>query len=1082
MKISLLLVGVLGMLAVCQADAVRLKIVGPDGKPVAGAAVRVFEIGGIASRPKVEKPLELTSDAGGNIAFESKNPLPVAEGPSELGRLYLGAQVRAAGLALAQSELKAGDNALSLQAGHAFGGVLLDDNEKPVAGVKIELRSISSPGQSVQELSFFRDISSGDDGVPSALSDASGKWVLDGLPLKGTAEIGVADPRFKNESFAFDLSKGAPPLFLERGGILKGRLLKPDGTGAGAVRFFAGMAAGLPKTGADGRFEIGGLGSDDLDLQVFGSMMGNQPFLVPSKHVAGLQPGEVRDIGDWKTRDGIHVRGKVVEAGTNQPIEGAIVEVFAKGDVGQGTSGKDGAFDFVASPDNYGVSASMEGFVRYDSHGIPNPVGGVIDVGAITLKRGLKIKGVVKNEAGTPVVAFLYADKNGDRAYTRSDEKDGSFTFDGLEAGDYTVGGQGQKIVAGEKFSISDKPSAPLSVVVEGKDALPNASQIAGRVLDEAGRPIAGAKVRLKIKQVRGYTENQTLVSGLDGTYSAALSSPTATPEIAGVSRPGWTFGGAQLILANAIWRGDITLQKRGVVLRGRILDSHGAPVAGAYVGLADGYSLPVVADANGAFAFPDAPARGTKMMASDGPRLLEFEVGAPDVSLVLPDVSPLTDKGAFADSILASSGLPTLWEKQWNVLGARRIETILAPTRDGRYAGSNWNRFLRLLVQHEPQTLIDREAELRGESPRESLGEFERLLMLARAMSSDETERAKVKSWLDKQQKQQRDLTAESVKNLLGVAEVAAKLDAKTGAQWLDFAAQIAAQLPDDNDTDSWGELAARISDEAPIQLTQDRATYSALQLLLGAMRIFCDAKDMAGARKTFARMEELGVVVAKSPKSIVKGERYYNTPAELVRQGRQFLARVVAPNDADAALQIALADGDETRAQVLLDIARSAVKQKHIDIALSAINAALTLPIGGEKSAAEAATIAAPFDPVFAESLFVRAFKSSIPKESDGIAEYVSVDAYAKARAAKRPGESRILIEREWKKRVAKAKEGTDDYFDVNGQEMQALAETTALVAPHRALEMTGQISEKRDMRAKTRGEIALALLGEK
>lgn len=1082
MKISLILAGVLGLLAVCQADAVRLKIVGPDGKPVAGAAVRVFEVAGLAGAPKIEKPLELTSDAGGEVAFESKTPLPAAKEPSEIGRVYLGVQVRALGLAIRQSELKAGDNTLALRAGHAFSGIVLDENEKPVAGVKIQLRSISLPGQSLQERSFFGYISPGDDGEPNALSDASGKWVLDGLPLVGTGEIGVADPRFKNESFAFDLSKGAPPLFLERGATLKGRLLKPDGTGASDVRFYVGNLAVFPKTGADGRFEIGGLGSDDLDLQAFGFLTGNLPFLVPTKHVPGLQAGEVRDIGDWQTKSGIHVRGKVVEAGTNKPLEGANIEVFGEGDLGQGTSGKDGTFDFVASPDNYSVSASMDGFVGYDSHDVPNSTTGVIDVGTITLKRGLKIKGVVKNQAGTPVVAMLYADKNGSRAYARSDEKDGSFTFDGLEAGDYTVGGQGQKIVAGEKFSVSDKPSAPLSVVVEGKDALPNASQIAGRVLDESGHPIAGAKIRLKIKQVRGYTENQTLVSGLDGTYSAPLSSPTATPEIAGVSRPGWIFGGAQLILANAIWRGDITLQKRGVVLRGRILDSHGAPVAGAYVGLADGYSLPVVADANGAFILSDAPARGTKMMASDGPRLLEFEVGAPDVSLVLPDVSPLTDKGAFADSILASSGLPTLWEKQWNVLGARRIETILAPTRDGRYAGSKWNRFLRLLVQHEPQTLLDREAELRQESPRESLGEFERLLMLARAMSSDETERAKVKSWLDKQQKQQRDLTAESVKNLLGVAEVAARLDAKQGAQWLDFAAQIAAQLPDDNDTDSWGELAARISDEAPVQLTQDRATYSALQLLLGAMRIFCDAKDMAGARKTFARMEELGVVAAKSPKSIVKGERYYNTPAELVRQGRQFLARVVAPNDADAALQIALADGDETRAQVLLDIARSAVKQKHIDIALSAINAALTLPIGGEKSAAEAATIAAPFDPAFSETLFARAFKSSIPKDSDDLDRYVSVFSYAKARAGKRPGESRILIEREWKKRVAKAKEGTDDYFDINGGGMQGLAEATALIAPRRALEMTEQIRDKRGGRAQARGEIALALLGEK
>jgi len=1075
MKISLLLTGVLGMLAVCRADAVRLKIVGPDGKPVAGAEVRVFEVSDLTGDPKAEKPLDLTSDAAGNIAFESKNPLPAPKEPSEEGRVHLSAQVRAKGLALVGKELRAGDNTFTLQAGRALSGLLLDENEKPVAGVKVELNSITLPSQGERDESFFN-------GVPSAKSDASGKWTLDGLPLVGTVGIGIADPRFKNEEFQFDLSKGAPPFFLERGAILKGRLLKPDGSGAGDVGFSAGNATDLVKTGADGRFEVDGLGSDDLDLEVSGFLTDKLPFLVPSKHVTGLKAGEVRDIGDWKTHKGIRVRGKVVEANANKPIEGAFVEVYGKGEVGQGRSGKDGTFGFLASTDNTSSMVAADGFIGNDSHDVPKAVGGVMDLGIVALKRGLKIKGVVKNEAGTPVVAILYADKNGERAYAQSNKKDGSFTFEGLEAGEYTVSGQDQKVVSGEKFSISSEPRAPLSVVVENEDAPPAARQIAGRVTDEAGHPIAGAKVRLKIKQVRGYTEDQTLVSGVDGTYSAPLLAPSATPEIASVSRPGWTSGSAGFTLANAVWRGDITLQKRGVFLRGRVLDSQGAPVAGAYVGLADGYALPILTDASGAFAFPNAPARGAKMMASDGPRLLQFEVGANGASLVLPDVPPITDKGAFADSILASSGLPAFWERRWDALGAKRIEAILAPTRDGRYAASRWNGFLRQSVQHEPQTLIAREAELRGESPRESLSEFERLGMLARAGSSDETQRAKVKVWLDEQQRQQRDLSAGSVENLLGVAEVAAKLDKAKGAQWLDFAAQIAAQLPDDNNTDNWGELAARISDEAPVKLTEDRATYSSLQLLLGAMRIFCNAKDVLGARRTFARMEELGIVAAKSPKSIVKDERYYNKPAELVRQGREYLARVVAPTDAGAALQIEIESGDEASSQVLLDIARSAVKQKRIDTARSAINAALASPMGGDSWAADAAQTAEGFDPALSEMLFSRAFAHSIPKEEEDFNRYISFASYAKAHAAKRPGESRILIEREWKHRLTKVKENENDYFDVNGQEMQALAEALALIAPRRALEMTGQISEKREMRAETRGEIALALLSGK
>ncbi|RYG59443.1 hypothetical protein EON80_25700, partial [bacterium] len=62
------------------------------------------------------------------------------------------------------------------------------------------------------------------------VTDKEGRWSLDSLPLVGWVRVAVTTDRLVNNTFTFDLDlPSAPPLYLEQGATIKGRLLTPSG-------------------------------------------------------------------------------------------------------------------------------------------------------------------------------------------------------------------------------------------------------------------------------------------------------------------------------------------------------------------------------------------------------------------------------------------------------------------------------------------------------------------------------------------------------------------------------------------------------------------------------------------------------------------------------------------------------------------------------------------------------------------------------------------------------------------------------------------------------------------------------------
>jgi len=906
MKISLLLAGVLGMLAVCRADAVRLKVVGPDGKPVAGARVRLRETKNFGLREERDAPLELQSDAAGEVSFDSKNPIPVDK--EAFPRLELKAQIAARGLALAQTNLHAGDNSLILATGHTLNGEVRDENEKPVAGVRIALRSLLALG--VPNAAISKAIYYGASESPIAISDAQGKWHFEGMPAEGTADFVVADERFENENFDCDVSHDAGPLFLSRATRLRGRLVKPDGSGAGHVQFATSDWGAQHQTNADGTFEVGGLraGSAYLTIPVAplaGESERTLPFIVPPKSVNGLKAGETLDTGDWKTEAGIHIVGRVLSEATRQPLGGAFFQLWGSQSHTNARSDKDGKFDFAALNDVETLAVYADGFLAATRKNLPAPVGGVINAGTFELEAqkprlGQTVKGVVQNEAGVPISSQLISVQRNGRMYSEGVVmEDGTFSIDGLEEGNYTLEIMGIHIVSGDTFTVGKGTPKPVQVVVEGKN--PHlVSKVEGRVSDEAGRPVAGAKIRLHIANDNSSRDDRTVVSGDDGTYSAPFVLANALPRVTGVSRVDFLDDAAigALKQENGIWRADIHLQHRGSQLRGHVVDARGKPVFKAFVAIYAGVALPAQTDEKGEFALSDVPLQTVTLLASDGPRFASLhvdKVGA-DVRITLPDAVPIGDKTALADEILKQARFGFNVREMWDALGAERMVGVFSLSRaESRHWDNTrrWSNFLRTLEIRAPQILLQHEEQLREVAHEGVHPELVQLCMEARAGSPLEAQHEVARAWLKQQQGQPLELVPASVTQLLGVAAVAARLDAKAGQQSFDSALQVAAQLdpPSRELSYDWGVLSARISPDAALELSKGYPTAPALAFLDAALQALSERGDAEGAKKVFAQMEHIVSTSTGAPDGGGRDRGFYLSPKEMLDSGREQL-----------------------------------------------------------------------------------------------------------------------------------------------------------------------------------------------
>ncbi|MBW3637797.1 MAG: hypothetical protein KY445_15230, partial [Armatimonadetes bacterium] len=718
----------------------------------------------------------------------------------------------------------------------------------------------------------------------------------------------------------------------------------------------------------------------------------------------------------------------------------------------------------------------------------PTAVNGVIDLGTIELKRGIEAKGTLKDKNGRGVGGLqLYAEKaRGGRHYGYA-SPDGNFNFGALEAGDYTLKLQGAKLVSEVKFSVvAGQKTAPIEAVVDTEAAANTPKIVAGRALDSAGNPVAGAKISLRISAGRSY-QSFTTISGADGAFEAKFEMESAIPKIGKVTRPGLIFArGGDFKVVDGAWRADLIFQPRGAALRGRVVDSEGKP-ARAFVSLAGRNDQPIVqSDESGAFSIPDVALEGVMLVASTGRDLGEakIEKAGENGQITLPRAAPY-DATALADEILPDSRLEYLygerWNTVWDALGTQRLEAAI--TRAGQGGGFDWTwtEYLRQLARRDPKDFLARGDELVARVSKTNL-EAPALLAALRAKSDDPAEREKARAWLETHNKVTRALDAGSVTSLLRLSTVSEALQAGEGAKQVDFAAQIAAQLTDKARAAGamdWGQIAAPLGTQAFDNLILDWGSNAKLRAFGGAVRALALVGDLAAAREMLGRMEAV-LPAAEAAKDEVRVEGYEQKPKDLVAQARVEVALLLAKTDPAAAMAMTSDVPEFQRSQFLLEIGTNAARLGQTELAARALREVFEARYANVEPGAEAARVALGFDAKLADELFQMAWEKSKPRGGDDDFGYrPSIAAYASARAKNWAGESRILIEREWAERIKTYKSPENNEYDNAIESLRALVGAMAKVDARRALEMVEQLPENGRARAEARGRIAVALL---
>ena len=236
--------------------------------------------------------------------------------------------------------------------------------------------------------------------------------------------------------------------------------------------------------------------------------------------VPPIEPGVAADLVRIVLTRGRNAWGRVVDT-DGGPVAGAEVKLrrpadnerFSFRDRHDATeptaTDEPGEFSFPAvSEGEYEVLLSHPEYVRHGNPRAEVPGGeGDFDLGVFTLVAGAKIHGLVTNPEREPVAGATIRARNRsmdrDQERTATSDADGAFRLSGLphELIDLNVRAEGytSRVLRGAR------PGTEEPIVVEMKTG----ALLTGRVIDAAGRPVAGASVLLE-------PDEQTLMRGVD--------------------------------------------------------------------------------------------------------------------------------------------------------------------------------------------------------------------------------------------------------------------------------------------------------------------------------------------------------------------------------------------------------------------------------------------------------------------------------------------------------------------------------------------------------------------------------------
>lgn len=560
-----------------QAGTLAGRVVDPQGRPLPGAAVTAVAEAALGERafdPSDPVADRAFTDAQGRFALRLVRP----EQSYEVRAARSGA-IPAAQIALVGDPAASPRNlTLVLAPVRSARGRVQDPDGKPVAGAEIVLRPALRPGRQTFSTAEGRD-------AVRAESDAQGGFSFVECPA-AEVELAVRKKGFAPAVLpALRIPPGTGPADLGRvtlrpGARLTGRVVDRRDRGiAGALLFPLDRAPGFNQTGraiqdrkpaattgADGSFTI-----EDLARGTPVHLVVRAPGYLTGE-IRGVRPPTEKPLRIRLEPEAV-LRGRVVdEAG--EPVAGARLalrwqdhlpedpdRMVGEPVLRSARSETDGRFEIHEIPEGTAyLGAAALGFVPVEGMELTLPRPATAGELRLVLSRGAVLQGRVTNAAGEPVPAVRVA--AGDAGATTGD--DGLYWLEGAEPGPREV------LFIHPSYGRVSKPFDLQPGVNVLDHAFDSGVEVSGRVVDEAGKPVPGARVELgfrgrggrQYQDVTGDDGRFRLTPVVDGTYQLQAEAPgyseTAAPgtvEVAGAP------------VSNL----EIALE-RGAVLSGKIL------------------------------------------------------------------------------------------------------------------------------------------------------------------------------------------------------------------------------------------------------------------------------------------------------------------------------------------------------------------------------------------------------------------------------------------------------------------------------------------------------------------------------
>ena len=596
------------------------RVVDQEGKAVPGATV--WAIGRSWAEPAVSA--QATTDGSGRFT------LPGAWKLGELKLMYLGLFARAddgrVGWVATVWRNQPGSQDVTIAMGEVgdVTGRLIDESGKPIPGCDISVDSLDrSPGKPDQfdAIRLPESVAK----AYKARSGVDGQFMIRGIPGGAGIRAAFRAPGLGEPGVSWTGTTPATITLDRRLGALSGRLKPPDARGlAGTMKLFLSHESPQGKPGkepfqidlsrrirvnADGTFQIADLPPGRYELTP--EFSADAPFSAKPPGAIEIKPGTSITALEIPLARIPMITGRIVDETSGQGIAGVSLRAYRLERNNSLSYGNQATTD---ASGNYKL-AIEPGMVILEPDGPPATHMGILREACpklevktdrtwpdLKLARAVAIDGVVVDASGEPVagaeVHLVVPDVQGSfrSEAPETTHPDGSFRLEHLDPDDrIPVRARSQNATTDGAILIRTKDQTQkgkLSVTVDPKYAF----RVRGRVVDQRGKPVAGAPAMLWWNRLL-VSEKAMLGTGIGN----ALDALKTDQDGQFLSRPLWPGDRYKVSIESKVFAkaetpeiegsagrvhdfGTISLVEVSAHVAGRVVGSDGKPIAGARV------------------------------------------------------------------------------------------------------------------------------------------------------------------------------------------------------------------------------------------------------------------------------------------------------------------------------------------------------------------------------------------------------------------------------------------------------------------------------------------------------------------